>query len=186
MKIKFFLLTFLVLFSRGCDFYSTSLWFFDNPTGETNPLYRYFGVGWSGLVIANVIIVGFIIYAFYYYSFKYSHFKLVSKPEKLTDFVSEMYFNEKGRFLEIFYTTPKNKKMLLAHAGYVSIRLVIFASFLATIHNLCQFYNVAIYNSYREIVQRPRFVIYGLMILSLFYFTYRLWRREYKLSINSF
>ena len=91
MKIKFFLLTFLVLFSRGCDFYSTSLWFFDNPTGETNPLYRYFGVGWSGLVIANVIIVGFIIYAFYYYSFKYSHFKLVSKPEKLTDFVSEMY-----------------------------------------------------------------------------------------------
>ncbi|MBK8747870.1 MAG: hypothetical protein IPM04_08350 [Saprospiraceae bacterium] len=88
MKIKFFLLTFLVLFSRGCDFYSTSLWFFDNPTGETNPLYRYFGVG--------------------------------------------------------------------------------------------------IYNSYREIVQRPRFVIYGLMILSLFYFTYRLWRREYKLSINSF
>ena len=104
MKIKFFLLTFLVLFSRGCDFYSTSLWFFDNPTGETNPLYRYFGVGWSGLIFTNVIIVGLIIYAFYYYSFKYSHLMKVSKPDKLTDFVSEMYFNEKGRFLEIFYT----------------------------------------------------------------------------------
>ena len=132
MKIKFFLLTFLVLFSRGCDFYSTSLWFFDNPTGETNPLYRYFGVGWSGLIFTNVIIVGLIIYAFYYYSFKYSHLMKVSKPDKLTDFVSEMYFNEKGRFLEIFYTTPKNKNMLLAHAGYVLIRFVIFASFLSS------------------------------------------------------
>ena len=28
MKVKFILLTFLLLFARGCDFYSTSLWFF--------------------------------------------------------------------------------------------------------------------------------------------------------------
>ena len=185
MKIKFFVLTTLLLFSRGCDFYSTSLWFFDNPTGETNPLYQFFGVGWTGLIITNIIIVGLIIYAFYYYSFKYAHPKMKTKPNKLTDFVSEIYFNEKGRFLEIFYKTPKNKKMLLAHAGYVLIRFVIFASFLATFHNLCQFYNVPIYNSYREIVLRPRYVIYGLMILSLFYFTYLLWRKEYKLSVGN-
>jgi hypothetical protein len=186
MKLKFYLLTFLVLFARGCDFYSTSLWFFDNPTGETSPLYRFFGVGWNGLIIANVIIVGFIIYAFYYYTFKYTSTKVKTKPSKLTDFVSELYFNEKGRFLDIFYRTPKNKKILLAHTGYVLIRVIIFASFLATIHNLCQFYNVSIYNSFRNLVGRPLFVIYALIVLSFCYFAYRLWKKEYESSINYF
>jgi hypothetical protein len=186
MKSKFFLLTFLLLFARGCDFYSTSLWFFDNPSGEQNPLYQFFGVGWTGLIIANIVIVGLIIYAFYFYSFRYTPTKLNTKPKQLSDYVSEIYFNEKGRFLEVFYKTPKNKKTLLAHAGYVVIRTVIFVSFLATIHNLCQFYNVSIYNAFREIVARPLFVIYGLMILSLFGFAYRLWSKEYKLCNSSF
>ena len=182
MKTKFFLLTFLLLFSRGCDFYSTSLWFFDNPTGEQNPLYKFFGVGWSGLIIANIIVVGLIIYAFFYYTFRYTRSTSGTKPGGLTDFVSELYFNEKGRFMEIFYKTPKNKKAMLAHMGYVMVRVVIFVSFLATIHNLCQFYNVSIYNSFRELVGRPLFVIYGLMLLSIFYFSYRVWKKEYQLS----
>ena len=92
MKLKFFVLTFLLLFARGCDFYSTSLWFFDNPTDEQNILYKYFGVGWTGLIISNVIIVGIIVYAFYYYTFKYSPTKFKSTSNNLPDFVSELYF----------------------------------------------------------------------------------------------
>jgi hypothetical protein len=186
MKLKFFVLTFLLLFARGCDFYSTSLWFFDNPTDEQNPLYKFFGVGWTGLIIANVIVVGLILYAFYYYTFKYSTTKIKSTSNNLTDFVSELYFNEKGRFLEIFYKTPKNKKTLLAHSGYVSVRVLIFVSFLATVHNLCQFYNISFYNSFRDLVGRPLYVIYGLMIISNFYFSYRLWVKEYRQTINNF
>ena len=185
MKSKFFVLTTLLLFARSCDFYSTSLWFFDNPTGETNPLYKFFGVGWTGLIIANVIIVGLIIYAFYFYSFKYKTTRQTSS-NKLTDFVSELYFNEKGRFFQIFYKTPKNKSTLLAHTGYVFVRVVIVASFLATFHNICQFYNVSFYNSFRELVGRPLYVIYGLLLISLFYFLYRLWSKEYKLTIKNF
>lgn len=184
MKFKFFLLTILLLFSRGCDFYSTGLWFFDDPTGETNPLYQIFGVGWTGLIIINVMVVGLIIYAFYYFTFKYKRTIVHSKPSGLTDFVSELYFFEKGRFKEILYKTPKNKKTILAHMGYISIRVVIFVSFLATFHNLCQFYNVSFYNSFRELVGRPLFVIYGLFILSIVYFTYRIWNREYQLNLK--
>ncbi len=186
MKLKFFVLTFLLLFARGCDFYSTSLWFFDNPKDEQNPLYKFFGVGWTGLIIANVMVVGLILYAFYYYTFKYSPTKIKSTSSNLTDFVSELYFNEKGRFIEIFYKTPKNKKTLLAHSGYVLIRVVIFVSFLATVHNLCQFYNISFYNSFRDIVGRPLYVIYGLMIISFFYFSYRLWVKEYRQTMNNF
>lgn len=161
MKLKSFLLTIILLFARGCDFYSTSLWFFGNPTGETNPLYRFFGVGWTGLIITNVSIVGLIIYAFYFYSFKYKPTRQTS-ANKLTDFVSELYFNEKGRFFQILYKTPKNKSIILAHIDYVLVRVVIVASFLATFHNICQcYYNVAFYNTFREIVGRPLYVIYG-------------------------
>jgi len=186
MKVKFFLITFLLLFSRGCDFYSTSLWFFDNPTGETNPLFRLFGIEWNGLIVANIIVVGLIIYAFYYYTFKYNRTIINSKPNGITDFVSELYFNEGGRFFDVFYKTPNNKKILLAHAGYILIRIVIVGSFLATIHNLCQFYNVSIYNSFREIIGRPLYVIYGLMLGSLIYFTYRIWNKEYELNNDSY
>lgn len=179
MKIKFILLTFLLLFARGCDFYSTSLWYFDNPSHEANPLSSILGFGWNGLVISNLIIVGFIIYAFYFYSFKYSIHVPKTEIKNLTDFVSEYYFNEKGKFYKVFYRMPMNKEIMIGHTGYVLIRVVIIGSFLAAIHNLCQFHNIPAYNTYREIVKRPLFVIYGLIIFSFIYFICRLWKSEF-------
>lgn len=180
MKLKFYLLTILLLFSRVCDFYSTGLWFFDNQSGERNSLTRFFDVGFTGLITANIIIVALVIYAFYRYSFKYSINILTSKPEKLTDYISESYFSEKGKFFHIFYRTPADKNILIAHSGYILIRVIIFGSFLATFHNLCQFYNVAFYNTFREIVKRPLFIIYALILLSAGYFAYRLWKSEFE------
>lgn len=182
MKTKFYVLTILLLFSRVCDFYSTSLWFFENPTGETNPLYKFLGIGWTGLIIANILVVGLIIYAFYCYTFRYKLTRQTSS-NSLINFVSELYFDEKGKFFEVFYKTPKNKFTLLAHTGYVIIRVIIIGSFLATFHNICQFYHVSFYNSFREIVGRPLYVIYSLILCSFLYFLYRLWSKEYNLSI---
>ena len=186
MKQKFIAMSLLLLFSRGCDFYSTSLWFFDHPEGETNPLSSVFGVGFTGLVLVNVIIIGLIIYAFYYYSHQYRQGKPPSRPTNLKDYISERYYNEKGKFYNIFFKTPTNKKTLVAHLGYVLVRVVIVASFLATFHNLCQFYQAGFYNTFRDIVGRPLFVIYGLILVSLCYFTYRLWKREFEMSRDEF
>lgn len=179
MKTKFIFLTLLLLFARGGDFYSTSLWFFDNPSDEMNPLTHFFGFGWTGLILTNLAFVGLIIYGHYYYTFKYSPPKMSSIPSKLTDFVSELYFNEKGKFYQVFYKMPKNKNVFIGHTSYVLIRGTILGSILATIHNLCQFYNIPAYNAFREIVKRPLFVIYGLIISSVIYFSYRLWKSEY-------
>lgn len=181
MKLKFVLFTFLLLFARGCDFYSTSLWFFDNPIGETNPLYRFFGIGWTGLIIANIIIVGIVIYAFYYFYFHYKRpTNLAKEPTNYIELASLQYFNSSDKFYQIFYKTPKNKKVVFAHIGYVLTIVIIVASFLATIHNLCQYYNLNFYNSFRNIVGRPLFVIYGLIALTLI-LTYRnLLISEYK------
>ncbi len=186
MKTKFFLLTFLLLFSRGCDFYSTSLWFFDNPTGEQNLLYRFFGLGWTGLLVTNIIIVVLIIYCFHYYTYKYRMDHVSTRPNNLMDYVSERYYGKAGLFFQVFYKTPGNKNTLWGHMGYILIRMVIIGSLLATIHNLCQFYNIPIYNTFREIVGRPLYIIYGLIFLSFLFFQYRLWNKEFKMAINRF
>lgn len=180
MKLKFLTLTFLLLFARGCDFYSTGLWFFDDPSGETNPLSRYLGFGWNGLVIVNVIVCALIILSFYFYSFRYTRTQVPDQPENLRDYISERYFRQKGKFYQIFYKTPTDRHTLLGHVGYVLIRVVIIGSFLASIHNLCQYYQVPAYSTFREIVGRPLFVIYGLLLLSMAYFSYRIWNREYQ------
>lgn len=179
MKLKFYLLTSLLICSRGCDFYSTGLWFFDNPEGETNPLYSVLGFGWNGLIIANIVIVGFLIYAFYYYTFQYKIPPTYGNSAKLTDYISQRYFHKKGKFIQIFYRRPEERKSFLAHLGYVSVRAVIIISFLATFHNLCQFYSVSFYRSYAEIVGRPLYVIYGILILSFIGLFYQLWHKEY-------
>ncbi len=184
MKLRFFLLTFLLLVARGCDFYSTSLWFFKRPTDETNPLTSVLGFGWNGLVLVNIALVGLIIYAFYVYSYKYFVQKVFMEGGGLTDYISEGYFNKKGQFYRVFYQAPKNKQVLIAHLGYIMVRVLIVGSFLATGHNLCQYYDVVIYNSLREVVIRPLFVIYGLVALTFIFFVYRLWNREFMLNKN--
>ena len=83
MKLKFVFLTLLLFFARGCDFYSTSLWFFqpDGKSGEMNPLTRFFNAGWSGLILTNILIVGFIVTLLYYYYFRYKRqFTFITQP----------------------------------------------------------------------------------------------------------
>ncbi len=184
MKAKFFTTTFLLLFARGCDFYSTSLFFFQ-PNGmssETNPLTRFFGVGWNGLIIANLILVGLGIYAYYFYMFKHVVQRPRVVPEKLTEYVSQIYYNQTGKFFGMFYLWPKNPKVALAHTGYVFVHVAIFGSLLATVHNLGQFYQVPIYGAFRELVGRPQFVIYGLFVFSALYFQFKVWQQEFDMA----
>ncbi|MCC6411343.1 MAG: hypothetical protein IT270_06770 [Saprospiraceae bacterium] len=180
-KIRFFALVALLLFARGCDFYSTSLWFFQpgGMQGESNPLTKYFGVGWNGLIIANIIVVGFFVAAYYYYSFRYKPGPLPMTFSNFREFVSVLYFGEKGSFFKIFYKIPKNTKAALAHTGYIAIRVIIIGSFLATIHNLCQFYDVPWYNAFRIAVGKPHGVIFGIFLASLFYFQHQVLKKAY-------
>ena len=181
MRSSFWPLIALLIFSRICDFYSTSLWFFqpDGMKGETNPLTRFFGFGWWGLITVNVILIGIIIWSYYYYVFNYQPVKFENPPNEFKAYVSRLYYGDDNSFNKIFYSLPQNRKVSSAHFGYVLIRLVIIASFLATIHNLCQYYNVGIYNTFRNIVVRPSYVIYGIIFMFLIYFQYKVLQIEF-------
>ena len=187
MKLKFILLTFLLLFARGCDFYSTSLWFFkDNGINdERNPLTYFFGVGWTGLIITNILISGIILGLLYYFCFHYKRLtNFSSKAHNYKELASLQYFNKPDSFYQILYKTPKNKNALFAHIGYVATIVAIVASLLATFHNISQFYGFSFYNQFRQLVGRHLFVIYTLIILTTI-LTYRgLLKSEYEKYIN--
>ena len=180
MRVQFFLLVALLLFARGCDFYSTSLWFCDSPTDETNPLVWVLGFGWTGLVFVNVVLVLGVIYTFYYYSFRHRPVPLHSTVNNWQDYMSMVYFNEKGKAHKILYSMPVNRRTLLGHMGYVLIRVLILASFLATVHNLCQFYQVTWYAIFRGVVGQPRVVIYALIVWSIYFFSRKIWIKEFR------
>ncbi len=186
MKLKFLTITLLLLFARGCDFYSTSLWFFEpgGMEGETNPLTSIFGVGWNGLIIANILVIAPIIACYFFYEFSYRPKKIGIQSTNFLDFASELYFGEKGKLHQMAYKMPRDKRMMIAHFGYVMVRMIIVASFLATFHNLCQYYSAPFYNTFRDIVGRPLFVIYGLIFLSFLYFQYRVFKKEYAVQME--
>ena len=133
------------------------------------------------MIIVNIIIVGLVIYAVHYFYFRYKRpANLTKEPKNYRELASLQYYNSTDKFYQIFYKTPKNKKALLAHTGFVLTIVIIIASFLATIHNLSQYYGLNFYNQFRNIVGRPLFVIYGLILLT-FILTYRqLLVSEYK------
>lgn len=187
MKTSFWIWTTLLILSRVSDFYSTSLWFFepDGMKNESNPLTRFFGVGWNGLVFVNIILVIFIIWSYYQYAFRYQPIILENCPTDFKTFVSRLYFSNDSSFYKIFYSLPKNKAVSSFHFGYILIRMVTFASVLATIHNLCQYYNVGIYNTFRSIVIRPHYVIFALILLSFFYFQYRVLKIDFLKNHNT-
>lgn len=173
----------LLLFSRGCDFYSTSLWIFEENglQNEMNPLTQMFGVGWNGLIIANVIIVSFVILLAYQYYFKNNcTYNFESKPKNYREFISLLYFDKPNKFYRVFFWIPMNKKVCLRHSGYVLIRVMTFASFLAAFHNVCVYYDYDFYYVYEDIVGRPLYVIYGLIVLSLMLFSVILFKKEFK------
>lgn len=185
MKRKFVITSILLLFSRGCDYYSTALWFHDNPSGETNPLVRWFGFGWGAIWCVNALVVGLVMYSYFYYLFRYKPNPLIRAPKHLRDYVSLLYFQGKEPWYKLFYKFPVEKKVLLAHSGYILIRSIIFASFLATIHNLCQFYQFEFYNIFRESVKRPLYVIYSLILLYILLSTRQLLKNEYRQNLKS-
>lgn len=81
---------------------------------------------------------------------------------------------------------PENKNVWIAHSGYILVRVIILASFLVTMHNLCQYYEIPVYNTYREIVKRPLWIIYALILLSFVFFSYRLWKNEHQVYKSRF
>ncbi len=182
--IKYITVLFLLLFARGCDFYSTSLWIFQENglTDETNPLTQLFGVGWNGLIVVNVVVVLIIAFCYYQYTFKYKvESKLIAKPETFKEYASILYYGKKNQLWKLLYKLPKNRKAAIAHSGYIAIWSVIFASLIVMTHNLLQFYDNKFYDVYLETVKYPKVLFYSIIFSPLVLLSYKLYKSEFEL-----
>lgn len=118
--IKFWISTILTLVIATADIVLT---FIGTPdlSRESNPLVHSVGLGWTGLITANIIVISLFI-VLYYYSFIY--FKpTVVQCTNFKQFYSIINFNQPDKFIWTLYKMPKNKlaySYLLACAGFLT------------------------------------------------------------------
>ena len=103
----FFIYAALVLADGGLTLYNTP-----DLAREGNLIVSRLGLGWAGLIIANLafLAVMFVIsrYAFY----KYQTF--VADVPDMKAYISQMFYNRPDRFKWFFYKLPENRKPALA------------------------------------------------------------------------
>lgn len=160
----------LLVLTRMADIYSTSLWILrpDGLQDESNPLSHLPGIGWEGLLIINVLLTIGIILLYAYACFHWCPSLTLTgeaAPDSVWAYASRLYFGETGQLAKILYRWPANKRAMVAHTGILLTHATIAAGLLALVHNLGQYHAWAWYASFREMVVRPHFVIYGLVML---------------------
>lgn len=170
MKIfKYILVCLFLLFTRGCDFYSTHLWIFEENglQDERNPLTFFLGIGWQGLIYVNLIVIIFAMALYFIYSFKYHPQQMKNKkPRTLWQYMSLLFYEKENQWYKIFYSIPYKKMAFWSHAGNCLIYTLIIASLLATMHNLGQYYQLKGYQNFSKMIGSPIALIYTLIAIN--------------------
>ncbi|MDD3738891.1 MAG: hypothetical protein PHP31_06325 [Lentimicrobiaceae bacterium] len=172
---KFIILALLVIVGRLYDATTTYLYTPD-LTNETNVLVKLFGAGWTSFAIIQTTLIVIIIYLLYFYIFK---FKPVTPPEKnlnIKQFASYLFFNDTISFHKMFYKTTKNKTTLFASIGYIVSMTLISISFVVGTSTTF----LIISDNYRKIYKQGiPYVLYGLIVGLIVYFTIKFFKIEY-------
>lgn len=181
-KKQFYIIAIFLISARILDFYSTSLWFFQENgfANETNLLSKYAKISWYGIITINSLIVGTMLLGVYLYYNKYQISQIGSfMPKNYKNYISLLYFGKISRYYFILFSIPKYWKVYLLHIAVVGAKTLIMASFLASFHNFSQYYQFEFYKVFRDFVRRPSYVIYSLIIVALIYFTWQTHYREF-------
>ena len=179
MKIKFVVLTLLLLTARGCDWYTTVLATKD-LADEVNPLVTVLGMGWWGLAIINALLVAGIIGLAYFQIHAYRKKSLSERPAHVFQYISACYYNRMDRFYWVFYKSPKDKKPFMGHLGFSLIRTMIVISFMAAIHNYCSWHQIEAYATFKSWIGSPVKFILTTGVLMAFGFSLFIAHREFK------
>lgn len=143
---------------------------------EANPLASYFGLGWTGLIAAQIIGIALIMYALWGYCFKRVEVPLFERSISLKRFISLFHFRDTARFWSLFIKFPTNKHSLRAGIGYIVTYVLICISALVSTSTTM----LLLSSRYREIYgtyQIPLFLYASVGIFTLF-FTVRFYNQE--------
>ncbi|OQC44062.1 MAG: hypothetical protein BWX59_02125 [Bacteroidetes bacterium ADurb.Bin028] len=175
IKIKFIILALFVIIGRLYDATTTYLYTPD-LTNETNVLVKLFGAGWTSFAIIQSTLIVLILFLLYFYLFKFKTDLPREKNLNIKQFASYLFFNDTVSFYKIFYRIPKNKKTLFAAIGYIVSMTLISISFVVGTSTTF----LIISDNYRKIYkQGVPYVLYGLIVGFIVYFTIRFFKIEF-------
>ncbi|WP_116109188.1 hypothetical protein [Lewinella sp. IMCC34191] len=182
MIFRFIAASLLLLFMRGCDIYSTSLWFFQTEgyKDETNPLVGL-GMDWNVLLVANVIVVIGVLALYYVHLINRQKVpalpRLQGEYRSTWDFAADLYYGSRKHKYKLLYRLSDDKRIALGHYGVVLLSTIVFASGVATAHNLLSYHRVGFYVDLKGSINNLLYLYYLAFALFAF-FSYRSILRE--------
>ncbi|MBE7442584.1 MAG: hypothetical protein HS119_09055 [Flavobacteriales bacterium] len=173
---KFILIAFLVIVSRLYDVFTTYLYIPDLE-GETNILVKFFGAGWTTVIIFQSLLVGLTVFLLFFYYFKFKPDYPTEKGLSLKQFASYLYFNNTYSFNKLFYKTPNNKGTFFASIGYVvSMTLLAVGFMVGTSTTL-----LILSDTYKQLYKNGIFyLLFAFMGIIAIWFYYRFFQIEYR------
>ena len=173
---KFILIAFLVIVSRLYDVFTTYLYIPDLE-GETNILVKFFGAGWTTVIIFQSLLVGLTVFLLFFYYFKFKPDYPTEKGLSLKQFASYLYFNNTYSFNKLFYKTPNNKGTFFASIGYVvSMTLFAVGFMVGTSTTL-----LILSDTYKQLYKNGIFyLLFAFMGIIAIWFYYRFFQIEYR------
>jgi len=172
---QFLTLSLLLLISRFYDVYTTYLYIPDLK-GETNILVRYFGAGWTAVILVQTALVLLLIYALYHYLFRFKAVQPEQPGLSLKEYVSYLHFGNTHSFARLFYALPTRRKVLLPALAYVASGTLIVSGFIvgsSTSLLLCSELYRALYR------MGIPYLLYGIIVSLAVYFSTRFYRQLY-------
>ena len=177
--ISFLGWSFVFILLRVLDLWTT---YRSSPelTDEINPVHSIFSGGWIVLLITNIIVCAIILFLYHFYEFRYIPARNVKNTETYMRFLSTLYFGEPGKFHQVAYKMPEDRKILAGQLGYVLMRISVFGSMLAVLNNDLHYHRVPFYERWCAIIVHPAFFIYGAIFLFSIFVFRRITFREYR------
>lgn len=173
---KFILIALLVIVSRLYDVFTTYLYIPDLE-GETNILVKFFGAGWTTVIIFQSLLVGLTVFLLYFYFFKFKPNYPTEKRLSLKQFASYLYFNNTNSFDKLFYKTPHNKRAFFASIGYVVSMTLLTIGFMVGTSTIL----LILSDTYKQLYKNGIFyVLFGFMGIIAIWFYYRFFQIEYR------
>jgi hypothetical protein len=179
---KFIKLSALLVLTRAADLYTTYLSTPDLKY-EFNPLVSKLGLGWTGLILAQIAFLVFIIYALWVYCFKNVETLSIKEGLSLKEFVSLFYFGNTTSFSKIFYKLPTNKDSLLYSVGYVATYSLIIISIIVSSSTYLLVKN----DNYKNFYNNNKLwnYLYLLGVCLIIYYSIKFFKNELKRRSNS-
>ncbi|MFN3490720.1 MAG: hypothetical protein ACK40V_00720 [Anaerolineales bacterium] len=170
--IEFIILTLSLLITRGIDARLTYL-ITPDLSREQNPLVKFFGMGWEGMLGIGVIVILAMIYFLYWTVYKnVDNFPTIKMT--LTEY-QKFYFDTKNN---PNYKTNQGLKILAYVFSYSLPRATIIWGLFIILHNSLVYFEVPFYQAIRASVNVV-FFYYLLLPAIGFWFINRFVKLEY-------